>query len=110
MELEKLIVINLNSKPVCDEMVDELYHEIARILNRNGEILINKVPANQVQTLARAILSYAPFDYGDRQQEVEIETGGDWMHIHGIKNRSHISGGQDEYHSRALLRMFGLDF
>lgn len=60
MELEKLIVINLNSKPVCDEMVDELYHEIARILNRNGEILINKVPANQVQTLARAILSYAP--------------------------------------------------
>ena len=56
MELEKLIVVNLSSKPVCDEMVDELYHEIARALNRNGEILINKVPANQVQTLARAIL------------------------------------------------------
>lgn len=110
MELEKLTAINLNSKPISDEMLDKLYHEIARALSRNEEIFINKVPANQVQTLARAILSYAPFGYGDKQQEIEIETGSDWMHIHRIKNRSHISGGQDEYHSRALLRMFGFDF
>lgn len=110
MELEKLITINLNLKPVCDEMVDELYHEIARALSRNGEILINKAPANQVQTLARAILSYAPFGYGDKQQEVEIEAGSDWVYVHRTENRSHISSGQDEYHNRIVLRMYGFDF
>lgn len=110
MEFEKLTVINLNSKSVCDEMIDGLYHEIARALSRSGEVLINKVSNNQVQTLARAILSYAPFGYGDKQQEAEIEAGSDWVYVHRTENRSHISSGQDEYHNRIVLRMYGFDF
>lgn len=110
MEFEKLTVINLNSKSVCDEMIDGLYHEITRALSRNGEVLINKVSDNQVQTLARAILSYAPFGYGDKQQGVEIEAGSDWVYVHRTENHSHISGGQDEYHKRYFLKSFGFNF